>query len=237
MSFIKIIKKHLFVISLCLMASGVCGQSVTAINPPTTIYGGYNDTELEAAFDVQNTSANSVLVMARKEVVSQVAGTDDDFCWGGCYTGVVDSSDIGFLLEPFDITSAFQAHYFPQGNSGITTMKYCFYVDGTPGDEICVTINFDASSPNGIGELDGVELGQAYPNPAQSWMQIPYNIRHKNATMKILDATGREVKEFSLRSGQNIMLLNVEDLTEGIYFYTLETPSKERTVKKFVVYN
>lgn len=70
-------------------------------------------------------------------------------------------------------------------------------------------------------------LLQNYPNPFNSSTKIKYILpKASNVSLKIYDILGREVKtifEGYQKSGEYELLFNSENITSGVYFYTLKT--------------
>lgn len=63
-----------------------------------------------------------------------------------------------------------------------------------------------------------------YPNPAQSVVYIDYSNTHsEQAIFNLYDITGRLLKTYETTNSDNqIFTLNINDLKEGTYFYTLQ---------------
>lgn len=97
-----------------------------------------------------------------------------------------------------------------------------FFVTRTP----MVRMNFDATI--GINEnesVNGVGLGQSFPNPTTGITTIPYDLKESaNVSLEILDLSGKvvmTVNEGQRGAGTYQVLLDMADLSEGSYFYTL----------------
>ncbi len=95
----------------------------------------------------------------------------------------------------------------------------------------------------GIDELlvekDGFVLAQAYPNPAAGETTIDFVLPETlNVTMRVFDRDGRVVRVLMDNerqpAGENQIILNAADLTNGVYYYTLESGSVVLT-KSFIV--
>jgi hypothetical protein len=84
-------------------------------------------------------------------------------------------------------------------------------------------------------------LGDSYPNPTGSITKIPYTISmEESASIVLTDAKGATVatilKKDSHPIGTFTIEYNTSNLSPGIYYYTLKTPSSSQT-KKLVVIN
>jgi hypothetical protein len=79
----------------------------------------------------------------------------------------------------------------------------------------------------GSVELNTVTV---YPNPAQSSVNIKYNIPGMEL-FKIIDASGREVENILLDPYQNEMILNTSKYPKGIYIYTCGNTSGKMVIQ------
>ncbi|MBL8000902.1 MAG: T9SS type A sorting domain-containing protein [Flavobacteriales bacterium] len=110
-----------------------------------------------------------------------------------------------------------------------------FLVQGRP----MVRLLFDPSV--GIDEADfqnGVGLGQSFPNPAKDMVTIPYELRTgARVRMELRDVSGKLVRvleEGNRAAGVQRLDVNVRDLNDGVYFYTL-TAGDVRIAKRMTV--
>jgi hypothetical protein len=110
-----------------------------------------------------------------------------------------------------------------------------FLVTGRP----MVRLTFDPSV--GIAEGDfqnGVGLGQCFPNPARDLVTIPFELRTGDRVRIVLhDVSGKVVRvleDGNRGAGAHRLEVNVRDLNEGVYFYTL-TAGDVRLTKRMTV--
>lgn len=80
-------------------------------------------------------------------------------------------------------------------------------------------------------------LGQSYPNPAAETAIIPYSlpVKYKQAQIQIRDITGREVRGYQLKAGNSNLEVNISNLSNGLYTYTLVADEKPVSTKKLAV--
>ncbi|MCG8700617.1 MAG: T9SS type A sorting domain-containing protein [Bacteroidales bacterium] len=78
-----------------------------------------------------------------------------------------------------------------------------------------------------------------YPNPVNNKQNITIetgNISpNSNLTAKIVDVSGRTVKQFKLNTSQTNHLLSMENLHNGVYFITVSTPNKIMYQDKIII--
>jgi subtilisin-like proprotein convertase family protein len=83
------------------------------------------------------------------------------------------------------------------------------------------------------------ELSQNYPNPFNSSTKINFNIAQPSEVKIILyDILGREVKSLvntKLQGGRYDIYMNANDLSSGIYFYTMYLDGKYFDSKKMIM--
>jgi hypothetical protein len=85
--------------------------------------------------------------------------------------------------------------------------------------------------------METVSLGQSFPNPATSTAIIPYMlpISYKQAQIIIRDITGREVEKYELRKNSSSLEVNLSNLHNGLFTYTLVIDGKPVGTKKLAV--
>lgn len=92
--------------------------------------------------------------------------------------------------------------------------------------------------PNMIKEIDQAELlGNAFPNPTQSLITIPYTLPNdeKSGVIKIYDSNGKEVKSFIVDNNFTSILLTTYDLQSGTYYYQLLTSNGQQADTKKII--
>jgi hypothetical protein len=77
-----------------------------------------------------------------------------------------------------------------------------------------------------------------YPNPAKDILNLNYTLKsNDNAIIKITDITGKTVKEYKPASsviGSNTQNINVNDLSGGVYFISIQTQNSI-TTKRLII--
>ena len=84
-----------------------------------------------------------------------------------------------------------------------------------------------------------IELGQNYPNPAEGITRIPIDIPENVNQLNLIvtDLNGKVVKRLNftnLSAGSEMIELDVNDLPNGQYFYTIETNGVKESKKMTV---
>lgn len=83
----------------------------------------------------------------------------------------------------------------------------------------------------GIDEVDGTELGSAYPSPAIHSVTLPYSA--PNATsIVIYNIEGKAVATYPVHAGMGEVTVNVESFPAGVYIYRMNSQSGRFMVSK-----
>lgn len=89
-----------------------------------------------------------------------------------------------------------------------------------------------------VSESGNITLHQNYPNPAKGSTIIKYTIPvGEKGVFKLYNMTGTVIQSIELNSSENSVRLSVDNLSDGIYLYSLETSSGEKITRKMTVRN
>jgi len=184
---------------------------------------------------IKNTSGADIEVVVRKEYISVVDSTYNDFCWAGtCLTGAVMQSNnmtvaAGAEQEDFDI------HYHCQGFEGTTTIRYTAFDENNPTDSVYFTVNFTVEG-NAVETLTGdVLISNVYPNPANQVAKLNYNLQgNSRLQCGVYDMLGKLVYNESV-TGQGAIEIPVKKLPLGTYFCRLILDGKLVETQKLMI--
>ena len=74
-----------------------------------------------------------------------------------------------------------------------------------------------------------------YPNPATSFVNISLDKTYSNATLKIVDVTGKMVKMRAIENSVNKISFQLDDLEKGIYFIQILEKDNVISTEKLIV--
>lgn len=188
--------------------------------------------------DVKNLSNLTIDVLCVREVIEEVEGTINVFCWGGqCYPPFIDTSGTATTIGPEAVSYEFSGEYSPYGIAGTTKVKYTFYKVDNPDDNVAVFVNYNASDPNDIAtNKKEFTLSKAYPNPANNFVSVDYNLQGLNgARITFYNLLGSKVKEIKLSESFGTLTINTSDFIEGIYFYSLLINNESTQTQKLII--
>jgi hypothetical protein len=178
-------------------------------------------------------------VKVARKVLNQVTGSENNFCWGAdCYPDFISVSPNPVNIPAGGSNSSFKGDYSPNGNQGITRIRYSFFKTTGSPDSVHTIVTFNANSISGNrkdADLNNM-IGMPTPNPANEMTAIQYNLPAgtKSAKLRVLNAIGGLVKEMNLEK-QGAALIITSNLPNGIYFYNLQVDGRSVSTKKLIV--
>jgi len=189
---------------------------------------------------VTNVSEAAIEIMVKKEVIE--LGNPEHvayFCWASCYGPATTVSPTAKTISAggFDDNS-FSGDLDSYGYAATTRVKYTFYNKNNPNDKAEYTfVYFD---PNGIAvsQASADMLSNLYPNPVQSVGKLSYNLSGKHfneANLVVRNLTGAVVKNVKLSDNKGELSLNVAEMNNGIYMYSLVLDGKAVLTRKMTV--
>ncbi len=105
-------------------------------------------------------------------------------------------------------------------------------------------IDTNADDVTGIASLrmiapkqtDIKHSGKLYPNPANTVVYYENVLgEDENGKIKLMDMLGKEIKEYKLTKGSNLISIPVSDLSKGIYIVKVEIMGRNSEIIKLVV--
>ncbi len=244
-------KKLLLSLIIMVFAAQLSAQSLTfkyegePIEPGTTIdiISDINAMlQIVCDIDVTNTTDNEMTItMEMNDTVNGTRVGTNDFCWGMCYMAGVFTAD---YTIPANETYTFNGHaVFHNGDwaalpVGTTiTIEYTFFDARNPEEKYSFKVN-STYNPESVADFNNVNVfSNAYPNPANSTISFDYNMPFdvNSASIAIYNMMGQEVVKQNLNIGDSRVNINVSDLNEGVYFYSLIVNNETVKTNKFVV--
>ncbi len=150
----------------------------------------------------------------------QLPGTTQMVTFNGCASPIPGQPETIFI-EPSDTLWA-QFIYFPNGQSGTSSVDICFFDFNNSSDTVCSTIVIDTSPFVSTADIENTNFVlRTYPNPFSDQLFIEYDINLGNsANVLITDIHGKLIYSQRLNPSekQSILSFNPE---KGIYFVSL----------------
>ena len=203
-----------------------------------------NDPQVVFEVIVKNVSANSLSTKVRRTILSATAGQDMYFCFGStCYTPSTAVSNNAVTIAggqqlPNGVgTYGIRTEFDNNGVVGSSTVKYTAFDVANTSDTAVLYITYNVTAVGVETFNSSASVSNAFPNPATEQIKISHNISGSftNSAIKIYNALGTIVKTVPVTSARSTSQIDVSDLQEGFYFYTLVSNGKNSATKKFVV--
>lgn len=203
------------------------------------VYGNGEANYGELILDLLVTANEDVNLIAEMEEIQSVAGTYNMICLDQCYApGVTITPVVAFAAGD---SKDFSMHYMYEntieevlGQEQI--MKYYLHEEGSH-DMFVINVTFKYSL-DGIEDYSSVEkFSNAYPVPASDVVNFDYSLNSSvhNAMVAVYNLMGQEVLRSNISSMSGKLSLNISDLADGIYFYSLIVNGKTEKSNKLVV--
>ena len=196
----------------------------------------YGYGELIQHMQIRNLTSDNLSVFVGKEVVEDLDGTMNNFCWGSCFGFDTYLSPNPVRVSANSLnTDELSFHViFGEELFGRVVMRYFAYEENNPNDRITIEVIFFKSN-SGVDETPSVQFGQAYPNPATS--QVHFDIQGANDDVNVVvyNLLGQEVKSQLVNSRQSRINISVNDLQPGIYFCSFQVNNEVVKTEKFIV--
>ena len=186
---------------------------------------------------VRNLSSDDLNVLVKKEVVEDLEGVMNYFCWGMCFgpDTYISPNPVAIPANTITEEGALSLHaMFDEGVFGKVQVKYSAYDERHPEDAVTINVVFHKSG-EGVHESPAVYFGKPYPNPANSTVSFDYNLSGGNATAVIYNLVGQEVMRQEINTFEEKMSLSVSELNDGIYFCSVMREGQTFATVKFVV--
>lgn len=186
---------------------------------------------------LRNLTSNELNVVVEKEVLEDLEGTMNFFCWGLCFgpDTYVSPNPVAIPANTITDEGALSFHaMFEEPVFGKVLVRYSAYDEHHPDERATINVVFHKSG-EGLGETHAVYFGKPYPNPANSTVSFDYNLSGSNATAVIYNLVGQEVMRQELYTFEGKMSMSVSSLNDGIYFCSVMHNGQTLATVKFVV--
>lgn len=223
----------LLFISSCGLAQGF---EITSLQES---YKGLIGETLKAPVRFKNTTDKAITLIIRK-VNGQIGSTQKHyFCYdNNCLDQKVE--DYVVRIEPGQVLGNFNVVLEAGLVSGECTLKYVAYNKSNPGQSIEFGLNFtveEKPEKQNIYSSRVITIHDVYPNPVIDHAMVDYRIASDLVKAKIVihNILGNVVGEYSLPSMETFVRLRTDDLSAGIYFYTLYIDNEGVMTRKLIV--
>lgn len=191
-----------------------------------------------ARIGIKNNHTDSILVYLKKVELNLVSGSENSFCWSNCYFPNVyyDTNGV-YIRSGVTNKNSFFGEYNSMGNAGKTYVMYVFYNSTNPNDSVSYVVEYYTGSGVGIKNIQPIKPeAKVFPNPAKDRITVDYVVRSGvDASFQIKNLLGNVVYIQELSSSTGKLTVDISQLTNGVYFYTILVDGKAELTRKLVV--
>ena len=192
--------------------------------------------EMQIEFNV--TANENMRVVARKTPNNPIVeGTSTWLCFGQCLapsTGVQETN-------PEEMTAGnpmlFSGHYMADDYTMVLSQEqrvtFELWNAANPDEKFVINVIFKYSLYD-VAEVAAQNVINAYPTTATDVVNFDYNVNGR-AMVVIYNMMGQEVMRNDLNGMSGKLSMNVGDLSEGVYFYSLVINGKTEKSSKIVI--
>ena len=231
-------KSTLLLVILTLMCLITLGQGIEVINLQESYKGTIGET-IKAPIRFKNTADKPITIII-KRVSSQIGNTQKNFLCLDANCLDQREEDHIIKIEAGQTLSSFQVALEAGLVAGLSSVKYIAYNKSNPTQLIEFEVNFtveERSEKQSIYTSKYITLKDVYPNPVSDHALVDYKILNDQIKAKIIihNILGNNHGEYELSSSENLLRIPTDDLSAGIYFYTLYINNEGVLTRKLIV--
>ncbi|HEX6892980.1 MAG TPA: T9SS type A sorting domain-containing protein [Chryseolinea sp.] len=231
--------RNLLLLVMSIMIScGAFAQSFE-VSSLQESYKGYIGEAIRAPLRFKNTSDKAITLIIRN-VDAQIGSSQKNyFCLdNNCLDNKVE--DFIVKIEAGQVLNTFQVVLEAGLVSGESTLHYVAFNKLNPGHSVEFDLNFiveEKPEKQNIYNSRFITLHDVYPNPVVDQAVVDYKVNNDQVKAKIVvhNILGNVVGEFSLPAMENFVRFRTDDLSAGIYFYTLYVENEGVITRKLIV--
>jgi hypothetical protein len=218
-------------------------QMVSAKSANQAFGNAFTTTDIKADGVVKNVSNAPVTILVKRIDANYTSLTDSNaICWGLCFTPDVSVSPPQFArtLQPGEESEPgdFSAHVYPDlnGQPESGSITYVFFNMNDETDSVAHTVAFETTVDFSVSELKEDLNLNVYPNPANGWFKINYDLGNRSAaTFELVNMVGKTVYKSSLDKFSNQKEVNVAQLGAGVYVYRVKAKGETLLTRKLIL--
>jgi type IX secretion system substrate protein len=205
-----------------------------------TVYGNPGAVDVQFEAILNNNSTNGANIKVLRNVIQLEDGASSYFKWVATYGPTTDLSTQSFFIPAGGSSEqgTFKSYYIPGGTIGVSKIEYTFFNVNNENENVKIIVIYDTST-DVIDEniLKNTFISDIYPNPATNEVNIKYTIpgEVETASIKLVNLLGSVVEEQIIESGTNQVAIDISELVDGIYFYSVFLNNEMYITKKFIV--
>lgn len=230
-------KTLLLAITMLICISGM--SQGFEITPLQEVYKGSIGETIRVPLRFKNNSDKPMTLVVRK-VFEQIGSTQKKyFCIDN---NCLDSKLDEYLLkvEPGQTVTNFFVALEGGLNDNESILRYLVFNRSNPNQSLDIDLNFTIEDKRDIATIYNsrhITLYDIFPNPASDAANLAYKLTSDQVSAKVLlhNILGNIIGEYPLSSMETQIRIKTEDLSPGIYFYTLYVDNEGVLTRKLLV--
>lgn len=221
-----------------ILTVSVHGQGFEVL-PLQESYKGQIGELLKVPVRFKNTSDKTITLIIRKAGGELGSTQRSFFCFdNNCLDQKIE--DYILKVAPGQTLTNFQVALDAGLSAGESSVQYVVFNKSQPGQLLEFTLNYSveekSEKPN-IYNSRFITLHDVYPNPVTDNATVVYKILNDrvSARIRLHNLLGNVVADYELSPADTQLLLRVDDLSEGIYFYTLYLEGESVVTRKLII--
>lgn len=204
-----------------------------------TVYGDPEAAGMEFEAVFTNNTDNNANIKVRRNQVLMLEDATSYFKWNQTYSPLIDMSEAYLVGAGESLPSDFfKAYYQPKGNIGISIIEYTFFNVSVENEFVTLVIKFNTTSDD-IDEniIRNMTVSNAYPNPASDILNLDFDfpVEVESASVRIVNVLGSVVAQQDINTMDNKIGLDISNLNDGIYFYSLFINDEVYRTEKIII--
>lgn len=224
-----------FLLIFCFIFNAqVQSQSIQLSLNLDTIYTTTAQSETFTTVTVKNISSS--IINVRVDRISEVLSTGHEiyFCWDQCYPPGTTSSGGAIEINPGDSILSFTAHILPNGNEGSSEAVFLFSNEEATDDTSSVKLVYEVDKASDINEITQGIFHLLSISKINNNLTIQLSDQLPQLEIAIYSSSGQIVLQNTFHQIQNLML-PINNLSNGLYFIQLNTPTHAFRQKLIIV--
>jgi len=231
------LRTPIFIIMALFASFWVNGQQFEVVGVPETVQSTVGKT-IKIPIRVKNNTDKSQLFIVRLGDADFRATQKGYFCIDGdCLEAGVP--EITRKIEPGAILTGLHFTLETGLVAGQNLLRFdVMYKGGGVKEELPLTINIDEEkAKNIVFQSKDITIRDLYPNPVSSLAFIDYELYNERTEAKIVihNILGSAVGEQEMPFSEQKAKISTDEMTPGIYFYTIYVDNEGVVTRKLVV--
>lgn len=231
-------RKSMLLAILVFFAARLLGQGFEVVDRQDS-YKGLIGEIVKAPVHFKNNSDKPLTLIIRK-VSAQIGSTQKSFfCLGNdCFDQKIE--DYIVKVEPGQTLNNFQVAIEAGLVPGISSVRYIAFSKSNPSHTLEFDVNFaveEKPERQTIYTSKDITLHDVYPNPVIDNAFVDYKVLSDQVKAKIVmhNILGNRVGEYNLLTSENLLRIKTDELSAGIYFYTLYLNNEGVLTRKLII--